>query len=460
MIILSGAGVVLPDRVLSPATIVIDDGVIVAIEPGARAREANAGALHVDLAGHLIVPGFVDVHVHGVEGHDVLDGPGAVRAVAERLPRWGVTAFCPTTVACSPSALAGMFDDIASIRTGGQITGARVLPAHLESNFISAEYKGAQPAACLRRPPAAPSRLLSRPGDSSRLGRGQVSSESEARPVPRPVPGSVAFASPSATGGGTGVANSSGETCPPPCDDESQVGDTYTADDLLSTIGAYRSDVGIVTMAPELEGGLELVRALAAAGIRVSLGHSGATHDEAMAAIDAGARHATHLFNRMRPMTHRDPGLTGAILASEEIAAELICDGVHVHPAAMRVAIAAKRPDRVMAITDGTAGSGLPRGAKATLGGQPITVGDTATLADGTIAGSVLTMDRAFATLVGIGIPLHEAALMCATTPARELGLQGLGIIAEGGRADLAVLDASLRVRQTWIGGVMVFSEQ
>lgn len=214
-------------------------------------------------------------------------------------------------------------------------------------------------------------------------------------------------------------------------------------------------------MAPELDGGLDLVRALSGAGIRVSLGHSAATYDEAIAAIDAGARHATHLFNRMRPMTHRDPGLTGAILASEEIAAELICDGVHVHPAALRVAIAAKRPDRVMAITDGTAGSGLPRGATAVLGGQPITVGDTALLADGTIAGSVLTMDRAFAMLVGTaGISLPDAAAMCATTPARELGLQGLGLIAEGGRADLTVLDASLRVRQTWIGGVMVFSEQ
>jgi N-acetylglucosamine-6-phosphate deacetylase len=280
-----------------------------------------------------------------------------------------------------------------------------VLPAHLESNFISAEYKGAQPAACLRRPP----------------------------PDPR-----AALAS------GT-----------------SQAEDSYTAEDLLATIGTHRSDVGIVTLAPELEGGLDLVRALVAAGIRVSLGHSGASYDEAMAAVDAGARHATHLFNRMRPMTHRDPGLTGAVLACEEMAAELICDGVHVHPAAMRVAIAAKRPERIMAITDGTAGSGLRPGATATLGGQPITVGATATLADGTIAGSVLTMDRAFAVLVGAaGVPLHEAAAMCATTPARELGLQGLGIIAEGGRADLAVLDGSLRVRQTWIGGVMVFSEQ
>ena len=402
MIVLAGADVVLPDRVLTGATIVIDEGLIVAVEPRVRPRDPDT--LHVDLTGHVVVPGFIDVHVHGVEGHDVLDGPGAVRAVAERLPRWGVTAFCPTTIACSPQALSGLFDDIARIRTGGHVTGARVLPAHLESNFINEHYKGAQPAACLRRPPTKPE-----------LTRRSVA--------------------------------------PPGAD--------YTAEDLLSTIAAHRSDVAIVTMAPELEGGLDLVRALVDAGIRVSLGHSGATYDEAMAAIDAGARHATHLFNRMRPMTHRDPGLTGAVLASAEIAAELICDGVHVHPAALRVAIAAKGVERVMAITDGTAGSGLPRGARATLGGQPIIVGDTATLADGTLAGSVLTMDRAFATLVGtVGASLPDAASMCATTPARELGLQGLGVIAPGAHADLAVLDANFRVRQTWLGGVMVFSEQ
>ncbi|HUF23844.1 MAG TPA: N-acetylglucosamine-6-phosphate deacetylase [Vicinamibacterales bacterium] len=423
MIVLSGADVVLADRVLSPATIVIEDDTIADIEAGARAP--MEGALHVALDGHVIVPGFIDVHVHGVAGHDVLDGPGAVRAVAERLPRWGVTAFCPTTVACSPAALAALFADIAGIRTGGHVTGARVLPAHLESNFINPDYRGAQPVACLRKAPANPAVWLTK------------------------------------SGRGTGVAQASGETCPRHGGDESQAGDSYSAEDLLATIGAHRSDIGIVTMAPELEGGLELLRALCAAGVRVSLGHSGATYEEAVAAIDAGARHATHLFNRMRPMTSRDPGLTGAVLASGEIAAELICDGIHVHPAAMRIAIAAKRPERVMAITDGTAGSSLPRGASATLGGYPITVGDTALLADGTIAGSVLTMDRAFAALVStVGVSLVDAAAMCATTPARELGLQGLGVIAPGSKADLAVLDRNFTVRQTWLGGVMVFSEQ
>jgi N-acetylglucosamine-6-phosphate deacetylase len=163
----------------------------------------------------------------------------------------------------------------------------------------------------------------------------------------------------------------------------------------------------------------------------------------------------------MRPMSHRDPGLTGAALANDEVAAELICDGIHVHPAALRVAIAAKGPHRVMAISDGTAGSGLARGARATLGGYPITVADTALLDDGTIAGSVLTLDRAFAALAStVGVSLVDAAAMCATSPARELGLQGLGVIAPGSKADLVVLDASFRVRQTWVGGVMVFSEQ
>lgn len=445
MIILSGADVVLADRVLSPATIIIEDDTIVAINAGARAPDAGGNALHVSLEGLLIVPGFIDVHVHGVSGVDVLDGPGAVRAVAERLPRWGVTAFCPTTVACSPGALTGLFADIARIRTGGHVTGARVLPAHLESNFIAPDYRGAQPRHCLRTPPR-----LSPPDLSSLLGRGQVSRESRGTPVPRPGDHRGTVGRDESQAGDSTVGR-----------DESQGGDAYTADDLLATIGAHRSDVGIVTMAPELEGGIDLVRALTAAGIRVSLGHSGASYDEAVAAIDAGARQATHLFNRMRPMSHRDPGLTGAMLAHDEIAVELICDGVHVHPAVLRVAIAAKGPHRVMAITDGTAGSGLPRGATAALGGYPITVADTAVLADGTIAGSVLTMDKAFAAVASTaGVSLVDAAAMCATTPARELGLQGLGVIAAGSKADLAVLDASFRVRQTWLGGVMVFSEQ
>ncbi len=193
-------------------------------------------------------------------------------------------------------------------------------------------------------------------------------------------------------------------------------------------------------------------------GHHVSLGHSGATYDEAQEGIRAGARQATHLFNAMTPLSHKAPGLAGAILESDEVTAELICDGVHVHPAIMRAALAAKRPERIMAITDGTAGSGLPRGSKTHIGGRPITIRDAAYLDDGTLAGSVLTMDRAFAKLTSeVGLSLPEAATVCATTPARALGLQGFGVIAAGAMADLVVLDRDLRVVQTWVAGVLAW---
>ena len=157
-------------------------------------------------------------------------------------------------------------------------------------------------------------------------------------------------------------------------------------------------------------------------------------------------------------MSHRAPGLAGAVLDADEIAAELICDGVHVHPAVMRVAIAAKGAARVMAITDATAGAGLPAGSHASIGGRRITVRETAYLDDGTIAGSVLTMDRAFERLVGrVGLSPVDAALLCGTTPARELGLHGHGVIAPGAVADLTVLDRTYKVAQTWIDGVLVY---
>jgi N-acetylglucosamine-6-phosphate deacetylase len=180
----------------------------------------------------------------------------------------------------------------------------------------------------------------------------------------------------------------------------------------------------------------------------------------AQAAIAAGAKHATHLFNRMPPLDHRRPGLVGAVLQSEEVAAELICDGVHVHPALIRTAVAAKHPARVMAITDGTAVAGLPAGSSARLGDHTIYVAESsAVLADGTLAGSVLTMDRAFEMLVTrMGFSPVEAAMMCATTPARELGLVGHGAIVQDAVADLVVLDSNFAVVQTYIAGRLVFN--
>jgi N-acetylglucosamine-6-phosphate deacetylase len=390
MIFLSGGDIVLPDRVLGEGTVVIDGNRVGDITAGPRS--GGPGDVHFDLRRHYIVPGFIDVHVHGVEGIDALDGESAIAEIAARLPRHGVTAFCPTSLACRPPALHEMLAAVRHARALPIGASARVLPAHLESNFINPEFKGAQPIECLRRPS----------GDDVKEGE-------------------------------------------------------FSGQEILAAIAASRSEVGIVTLAPELDGAIALIRDLVVHGHHVSLGHSGASYEEALVAIDAGARQATHLFNRMTPMAHRAPGLTGAVLEQEAITAELVCDGVHVHPSIVRVALAAKRPSGIMAITDGTAGSGLPRGDRSSIGGREIVVGDVAYLADGTIAGSVLTMDRAFSLLVtSVGLGVVDAVTICSSTPARALGLQDLGIIAVGALADLVVLDRQLQVVHTFINGARV----
>jgi N-acetylglucosamine-6-phosphate deacetylase len=147
VIVVSGGDLILPGRVVSEGSLVIDGGRIVAIEPR---RVDLAGATIVDAGDCYVAPGFIDVHVHGLHGYDTLDGEGAVARIAAVLPRYGVTAFCPTTVACAPDDLRVVLEQVRHARLSPIAGSARVLPAHLESNFINPEYKGAQPADCLR----------------------------------------------------------------------------------------------------------------------------------------------------------------------------------------------------------------------------------------------------------------------------------------------------------------------
>jgi N-acetylglucosamine-6-phosphate deacetylase len=215
----------------------------------------------------------------------------------------------------------------------------------------------------------------------------------------------------------------------------------------------------MVTLAPELPGGTGAVRLLSDAGVVAAIGHTDATYDQARAAIDAGARVGTHLFNAMRPLHHREPGAVGALLDSDADV-ELVADGVHLHPAVLRTAFAAA-PGRCILVTDAMAAAGAPDGDYR-LGQMAVEVrGGTARLAsedgEGAIAGSTLTMDAAVRYAVRTaGLPLLEVVRAASTTPAAAWGLHDVGSLEPGRRADLVVLDADLAVTRVMRGGAWV----
>ena len=285
------------------------------------------------------MPGFIDVHVHGVEGADTLATATPSADMARRLPSYGVTGFCPTTVACTPAALRGVLDAVRAARHVDAPGEAAVLGAHLESNFINPDYRGAQPVECLRLP------------SRDRL---------------------------EAPGG------------------------AFAGQDILDEIARARAEVAIITVAPELDGVLDLVGALADAGHIVSLGHSGATYAQGLQGIDRGARHATHLFNRMPPFSHRAPGLVGAVIDSPSVRAETDLRRLS-RPSGCR-ADGHRRAGRRAGDGDhrrhGRIGT-ADRFSGAARRTHTITVTpDACFLPDGTLAGSRLTMDGAFKRLV------------------------------------------------------------
>ena len=210
---------------------------------------------------------------------------------------------------------------------------------------------------------------------------------------------------------------------------------------LRALLAEFPRLVTMVTLAPEADSGLAATRLLAENGVSVALGHSTATYDAARAAADAGARLVTHLFNGMGPLHHRDPGLAGAALDDERLTPTLIPDLVHVHAAVLRLAI--HRKHNVGLVTDRVATEGLR-----------VAEDGTARRADGTLAGSTLSMQRAVHNTVGLGVPVERAVEMVTTIPADVLGLAGRGRIAPGMRADLVALDPeTLAVRAVWLGG-------
>jgi N-acetylglucosamine-6-phosphate deacetylase len=226
-------------------------------------------------------------------------------------------------------------------------------------------------------------------------------------------------------------------------------------DDLLQAGGGF---VRTMTLAPELPGGHDLIRHLLGRGVVPSFGHSDADHEGTRKAIEAGVRHATHLFNAMRGIHHRDPGPVTALLGDERVLVELISDGFHVAPPVLKLVHGAKPRRQVILVSDSVAPCGLAEGAY-DFAGKPVHLrGGRVTLPDGTLAGSALAMDRAVAlTVKDVGLPLEEAVLLATGNPARLLGEErARGAVAPGRRADLVLLGRNLRVRATWLEGKQV----
>jgi N-acetylglucosamine-6-phosphate deacetylase len=348
----------------TPGWVAIDDGMIVDVGSG----PVPAGAL--DVGSMLLVPGFVDVQVNGIDTVDFVSAdPDGWRAAGRAQLEHGVTAYCPTFVTSDLDVYAPALE---RARAAGADASNRPLPAiigvHLEGPFLGGA-PGAHPVALLRA------------ADREWLGE---------------------------------------------------------------VLDAFPELVAIVTLAPEADPGLATTRFLHERGVTVALGHSTATYEEARAAADAGARLVTHLFNGMGPLHHREPGLAGAALDDERLTPTLIADRVHVHPAALRLAIGRKR--NVGLVTDRVA-----------IAGVHVTDDGAARYTDGTLVGSTLSMDGAVRNVVDMGVPVERTVEMAATVPAAALGLTDRGRIAPGARADLVALDPdSLTVRAVWLAGELV----
>jgi N-acetylglucosamine-6-phosphate deacetylase len=327
-------------------------------------------------AGHggqpLLLPGFIDLHVHGGGGSDLMDTGEAVATIARTHARHGTTALLATTMTAPLDEIRAALHAIAPAIAQRPAGGARVLGVHLEGPYL------------------APGRLGAQPGYTRALTLAEVSALHAIAPLT------------------------------------------------------------VITLAPEVDGHLDLITALTAAGHRVQLGHSNARYEDGVAALRCGAVSFTHLFNAMSALHHREPGLVGAALAHAQHA-EVIPDLLHVHPGAIHAALRAI--PGLYCVSDATAATGMPDGDYR-LGRHTVRkCGNGVRLADGTLAGSALTLDQALRNLVQIGLPLDEAARRVSTHAADYLGRHDLGRIAPGAHADVVVLDRALQVQQVIVAG-------
>lgn len=368
--------IVLPTRTLTGKALLFDDKFLAIVSP-----EEMGDAQVIDAGGKYVVPGLIDMHIHGYQGNDASDGEvSELVAMAEGLAKNGVTSWLPTTMTISYDALRKAFAAIReAMKPGVNAKGATILGVNSEGPFICVAKKGAQNAAYVK-------------------------------------PLDVEF------------------------------------------LKEYADIVRVFTVAPEEKGNMEAIRRIAAeTNMLISIGHSDATYEQAMDSIESGVRHATHLFNAMTALTHRKPGVVGAVLNDARVSTELICDTYHVNPALYEM-VHALKGDKLVMITDCLRAGGLEDG-EYDLGGQTVVLKDNlCRLLDGTIAGSVLTLNKGvYNVLKNTTLPVHECVKMASLNPASALGFDKTkGSIEVGKDADFFLADDTFDTFGTFIGGEQV----
>ena len=334
----------------------------------------------LDLAGYTVLPGFIDMHIHGCAGHDTGEAtPEALEAMSRCLVQRGVTSFCPTSMTLSAEELQGIFRNVASMRD--TVTGAYIHGVNMEGPYIAMSKKGAQNGAYVRNP------------DAEEFKR------------------------------------------------------------LFEDCGGA---IKVVDIAPETEGAQAFVEQVQ--GIcPVSVAHTAADYDQTCAAFGWGVRHVTHLYNAQSGLTHRAPGVVGAVFDNAKtygIRAELICDGFHIHPAALRIAFSQLGEDNSVIVSDSMCAAGHVDG-EYDLGGQTVYVRDgKALLADGTIAASTSNVYDEVKNVIRFGIPKKQAIKSATINPAKAIRVDHeTGSIAAGKLADLVVVDDNFDIKLVIVRG-------
>ena len=373
-----------PSAEIDDPLLVVEDGRIAEV----ASRSGKTVALNaqvVDFGDAILTPGFLDIHIHGGAGLDVMRAsPSELPRLGKFLSSHGVTGYFPTTVAAPLDATCTALNDIAdaieaSEKASPESTLALPLGIHLEGPFLSHKRRGVHPPENLLEP-------------------------------------------------------------------------TVSIFDRLWQ--AARGHVRMLTIAPEIPGAIEVIAEAARRGVCVSIGHSDAELPIAKEAVAKGAKHATHTFNAMRPLDHRNPGIIGEVLSDDGITADVICDGIHVAPEVVKVFLEAKGCELAVLITDAISATGMPDG-RYQLGPIQVEVHDGKCTANDSLAGSVLTMDRAIRNVTKFSDwTLRDAVKAATANPAKAASLNGRGTLSPGARADFTVLNSSGEVLKTIVGGV------